>query len=254
MAIPVIANVSTGQENASATLVLNYPASGVSNGDLFVILNGLGLTNTATAQFDNSTNKPSGYTMDETDGDATVDVHCATFWKIADGTENGGTITCNAATSDEFAGILLHITGAATSSPIDVSGTADTLGTGSTHVADEITTGEANTLALAVICAHGSDTESITASGTGWDTTPDTEYTPSTSGASGCGIAISSKGIASAGLTGDCTFTLGASDGAIKWQFSIKESSAAVVITDVDTDETWDDGDTGLVITGTGFT
>jgi hypothetical protein len=26
-----------------------------------------------------------------------------------------------------------------------------------------------------------------------------------------------------------------------------------ISITDVDTDETWDDGDTGLVITGTGF-
>lgn len=30
-------------------------------------------------------------------------------------------------------------------------------------------------------------------------------------------------------------------------------ASGSVVVTDVDSDETWDDGDTGLVITGTGF-
>lgn len=33
----------------------------------------------------------------------------------------------------------------------------------------------------------------------------------------------------------------------------VPAAASSVVITDVDTDETWDDGDTGLIITGTGF-
>ena len=38
-----------------------------------------------------------------------------------------------------------------------------------------------------------------------------------------------------------------------KWPVFLLGQPSSVVVTDVDTDETWQDGDTGLVITGTGF-
>ena len=59
----------------------------------------------------------------------------------------------------------------------------------------------------------------------------------------------------SAGLKPAVNATLSATDAWVIHQFALRPDGGATgpIITDVDTDEAWDDGATGLIVTGTGF-
>ena len=117
MAVPVIAG-STTAVATSASLTLTIP-SGVSDGDLLLIL--VGNDNGAAGEgfIDNTT----GWTLEYSYGDATSDSYIGLYSKIADGT-NEDSVTVNSTDSDDFVGWYLHITGQNATSPVRVVGTS----------------------------------------------------------------------------------------------------------------------------------
>lgn len=74
----------------SEPLTISKP-SNVAVGDLLLILVG-GDAPVSSIMWDNVSNKPTGFTLLNEIGDSTYDIHCAVFWKIADGSE-ASTIT-----------------------------------------------------------------------------------------------------------------------------------------------------------------
>ncbi len=117
----------TANSAAAASVTLTKPAS-VAVGDLLLIL--VGNDNaTATAQWDNTTYKPSGLTLINESGNATSDTHTAAFYRVADGTE-GLTIAVSAQSSNDYWGYYVRVSGIDPADPINVTGadvnTADT--------------------------------------------------------------------------------------------------------------------------------
>jgi hypothetical protein len=110
-----------GTSGGNYNLTINKP-SGVSTGDMLVIL--VATTN-STADTDYVTT-PAGFTEVFDTLDTTGDSQISAFYKIVDGTE-GSQVTVavsNGINTASSIGWILHITGAATSSPIDVVGTS----------------------------------------------------------------------------------------------------------------------------------
>jgi len=105
--------------NTSYNLTIDKP-SGVSTGDMLVIMVA---TANSTAE-DDYVVTPAGFTEVFDSNSTTGDSQLSAFYKIVDGTE-GSQITVaisNAANTASSIGWALHITGAATSSPIDAIG------------------------------------------------------------------------------------------------------------------------------------
>jgi len=117
-----------GTSGGNYNLTINKP-SGVSTGDMLVVL--VATTN-ATTDTDYVTT-PAGFTEVFDTLDDTGDSQISAFYKIVDGTE-GSQVTVavsNGVTTASSIGWVLHITGAATSSPIDVIGTSASTTSGS---------------------------------------------------------------------------------------------------------------------------
>lgn len=202
MAIPVIATQSPNAESGSPTtaLTVNKP-SGVVSGDLLIIMV-VNDENSSTPQFDDVTNKPTGFTAVGVGGSGNSDCHYGIYWRIADGTE-GSSFSCPCATSNDMAGICFRITGHDQTSPIDVVGANTQSGAASNVDITEVTTTKDNCLVLAMTAYDGGDGDPFTITGTGW--TGD-----SFDGGDGTGAGVTlgwaQKDQATAGLTGSVEF------------------------------------------------
>jgi len=220
MAVPVVQS-QTEAAVTGASLTLTKP-SGVVAGDLLLII----VANdnaTDTAQWDDSTLKPPGFTLINEAGTSTSDCHCAAFFRIADGSE-GSTIDVPAQSSNDYVGFYARITGAHPSSPINVVGADISIGNATTITVGSIFPFDDDTLAVAVVGTDGGDMVPHAVSGTGWTLQNDVAQ-GTNNGVSG---GWASKNMGAAGATGSCVFDWNGSvsDGASGFQFAIAPAAA----------------------------
>lgn len=203
-------NTATG----SATLVLTKP-TGVEVGDLLLILVGNDANN-ATVQWDDISLRPSGFTNINEAGNATPDTHVGAFYRIADGTE-GATSSVPAATSANFWGFYIRVTGASTTNPINAVGSDYAVNNLTNHPIPSVNTTLPNTLAFYMLAGDAVGTAPFSVAGAGWSESD--EKTVNTAGTWG------TRSMTSAGATGAATVTMNASDGASGFQFAINPAS-----------------------------
>lgn len=103
-----IASYTQRTTSSTSSLTLDKP-SGVAAGDLLMIFIAIDRS-TATTQFDDSTYKPTGFTLVGAYGDTGLDFWAAVYYRIADGTE-GATVACAAQSSGQMTGMYARITG-----------------------------------------------------------------------------------------------------------------------------------------------
>ena len=224
MAIPVIVSSTTSIATANS-LTLTIP-SGVSNGDLLVIL--VGNDNGAAGEgfIDNTT----GWTQHYSYGDGTSDCYMGLYSKIADGT-NEDSVTINSTDADDIFGWYLHVTGQNATSPIRVVG-ASQISVSSSVTVDALTT-DTNTYSLAVsqMSYDGSDATPFTESGTGW-TLGDWLQSPDATSGNYASGAYSTKDISTASTTTGTSILTGngTSDGIVASSFVIAGTETAGAI------------------------
>lgn len=221
MAVPTVeTDFTSATADPGASITLNKPASAAS-GKTGIIIVGND-DNSAVAQWDDVTNKPTGFTLINELGNATQDCHAAAFWRVLDGTE-AATINVPAATIDQYWGYYIIVSGAHASSPLEAVGT-DSVGTGTSAGITEVTTGVNDCLCFYLLSFDGADGFPFSVSGTGWTEQGEIEVPTSGGGndASGC---WGTRDLATAGGAGTATVTNSVSDGWVGFQFSIQPPS-----------------------------
>ena len=171
----------------------------------------------------------------------------AFFYRVAGGSEPSS-YTFDSAATDRMSITLSVFDGVDTSTIWDVTPSSSTRGqgeTGTTCTTAAMTTGTNGSWGIAAYLGDGSRTFS----GYTNSYTNEVEHSPTADQ----NIAHVSREFATAGSQGTTAATISSSASWVAHQFSIVPAATNPVITDVDTDEAWTDGDTGLVITGTGF-
>ncbi len=218
-----------------SSLTLTKP-SGVVSGDLLLILVGSD-DNSATAQWNDTTLKPSGFTLINESGNDTVsDAHAAAFYRVANGSE-GTTINVPAQSSDDFWGFYIRVTGASTTDPINVIGADYNGGSAASHAVTGITTTEDQSLAFYLLSGDGGDVYPFTVSGTGWTESDEIQAGGGTANASG---VWGTQLVASAGGTGAATVGLSVADSATGFQFAVNPavlSSGSIKSDTIDFDD-----------------
>lgn len=209
--IPVIESFTTDSVEASATITLTKP-SGVQNGDLLLIVVASD-DPTDNQQWNNTTNKPTGFTWLSTTigggvgtGQNDCQTHIAAFYRIADGSEGATVGVTSVGTGNDQVGYYLRLSGVYGTSPIDVwdSPLDSTLyqQTDTIQIHSQ-TTGYDNELAL-VVCANDGGNYGLTVSGTGWSAVSDNWVIDSEFGLH---LIIGKKDMPSAGATGQAIIT-----------------------------------------------
>jgi hypothetical protein len=236
---PTIESFTSNTAVPGGSLNLTKPA-GVVAGDLLLVIVGND-DDTASAQWDDATLKPTGFTLINTAGNATSDAHSAAFYRIADGTE-GSSISVPAQSSDDFWGYYIHVTDVNPAAPINMNGTAYTGGALTTHAIPTGTTTVANALAFYVLAADGGDTDPFSVGGS-W-----TEQSEIEAGA-GAGNAAGTWGtrlMTVPGATSNASVTFTAGDSAAGFQFALapaqgqgSHSSSPITFTSVAGQSAW---------------
>ena len=222
-ATPVVATSTHAEVTSPATSIDLTEPTGVASGDTLVVIVMNDAAN-AGAQWDDSANKPTGFTLINEAGDATCDTHIAAFWRVSDGTE-GTPLNVPVASSSAQEGWYLRITGAHASAPLDVTG-VDVSTSGTSHAITGVTTTVDNVLAFYGIASDGGDTGPHSVAGTGW----------SESDEDGVGTtdrlhaSYGSKDQTTAGATGTATVTTSSSDGACSFQFGIAPTASGIAM------------------------
>jgi len=198
-----------------ATITLTKPANIVS-GDLLLIIVGND-DNTNTAQWNNSTLKPTGFTMINEAGSKSPDAHVAAFYRLADGTE-GATVAVPSATNADYWGYYMRITGVDQTNPIDVLGVDYLVNNLASHAVTALTTTVPNTLAFYVLSADGGDTFPFSVSGTGWIESAEIRAGVGATNSAG---TWGTRAMATAGNTGVATVAMNVIDGASGFQFAL---------------------------------
>ena len=219
MAVPIVRSFTQNSTISSSTsITLTKPTSpAVLSGDLLIIIVGNDDT-TVTAQWNNTTLKPTGFTLINEAGNSSSDAHVAAFWRIADGTE-GSTIAVPAQSSADMWGFYIHITGHDPTTPIHQTGADVNLSSGSTFNITGVTTTIADCLGVYCHAFDGGDGFPFSVSGTGWsesaDITCDVLNVAEGSGSWG------TKQLTATGASGTATVTCSVSDGSAGFQFAI---------------------------------
>lgn len=230
MAVPVIASSSLAQVRGvdTTTTISSTAPSGVQAGDLLICL--AVCDNLAgTAQFDDTTNKPTGFTLiKQVSLAGGVDCCLAAFYRVATGGESWPIAWKHAGMNlnQDLAAWMLRITGADTTNPINATGTEASDATVSTDlVIPALTTDVADCLGIYLMVSDGSDTAPYSVAGTGW--TEQAEVEQPADDAAGVGGVYGTKSITSAGSSGTATVTQTVNDGAIGFQIAIAPTSGA---------------------------
>lgn len=213
-ATPVVQSFTSNTAVPGSSLTLTKP-SNVLAGDLLLIIVGND-DDTASAQWDDSTLKPSGFTLINESGSTASDAHSAAFYRVADGTEST-TINVPAQSSDDYWGYYLHVTDVNPSNPINVIGSAYNGGSSGTHNVPGVTTTAANALAFYVLSGDGGDLDPYSVGGA-W--TEGDEIDAGTGGGNSSGT-WGTRLMTSPGATGNASVTLTAADSASGFQFAL---------------------------------
>lgn len=219
MAVPVLEELSTDAYASGASSInVDYDTfTSINVGEILIIFaaaDGFASSNV----FDDSTNKPTGYTLINFVGQGPSAVHCAAWWKAATGSESG-TIAVPSSESKNLRAVIARISGANTTSPIHVVGADYDVNNLTEHPITGHTTTVADTLALFTF-AYDSGLNFTVASP--WS--EDGDY-----GASGNapGFGVGSQDMATAGSTGDAVLTVPSSNGIAGFTFSIAPAAGA---------------------------
>lgn len=170
----------------------------------------------------------------------------AIFYRVAGGSEPTS-YTFDQSASDRFEWLLMQFRGVDNTTPLDVTPSASTRsfaesGTTATAPAATVVAGAFG------ICAFYLDSSSSFSAYTN-SYTNEVQASPHQQS-----VAAVSREFVSAGSTGSTAATISADRAWTAHQFSLKPAATDPSITDVNTTESWADGATGLVITGTNFT
>jgi len=155
----------TKNNTANSTITLTKPTTEtINNNDLLIIIV-MNDNSSATAQWDNSTFKPTGFTFIKTGGDGTSDSHFGIFYRIVDGSE-GATVAVSAQSNSDYVGFYIHIAGANDTTPIVNQGTVTvSIGTPTTAVG---VTGNADDLGIVMSAYDGADGSPFSTSSGSW--------------------------------------------------------------------------------------
>ena len=237
MAIPVIETGWTKASSGSGTPTSIDVAepTGVTSGDMLIVIAGSDAIE-AGPNWDDTTTKPTGFTLIGTYGNATAKAHVAAFYRISDGTE-GDPLTVPQAAAHNLYVWYLRITHAdgfdGDSINIFGGGTEDS--DVATHVIPGVTSTENNGLAIYAFAFDGGDGDPFSVSGTGWSEFDEQEA--GTGGGAGAG-AIGTKDMTTAGATGDATIDITANDDASAFMQFVIVPAAAGAGTSVGTSAT----------------
>jgi hypothetical protein len=165
--IRVIASTIVAGPGATVTSINVTVPSGVQTGDMILILAGNDHAS-STQQFNNTTFKPTGFTLIDTAGSSTADAYTASFYKIADGSEGGTTINVPAATAQYMWAGCAIIRGVDINNPIGPIGAKRDNSSATTHPLTGVTTTRDNCVAFFTLSSDGSDVRPFGVSGDGW--------------------------------------------------------------------------------------
>ncbi len=243
VSVPTVATGwRTNTAAGSASLTLAKPSS-VEVGDLLIIMVGND-DNTATAQWNDTTLKPTGFSLINETGDNTSDAHSAAFYRIADGTESA-TTSVPAQVAANYWGFYMRVTGASTTNPINVVGTDYSVNNLASHPITSITSAT-NTLAFYLLSADGGDTYPFSVSGTGWTESAEIQTNTGATDAAG---TWGTRSMTAFGSTGNATVAMTVTDGASGFQFSVNPSlpKGSIMSQEVDFDSVLGQTDWGEV-------
>jgi hypothetical protein len=219
-----IVNYSTAFTTSAATSVNIVLPAFIKRNDLILIFAGNDNT-TDTAQFDNSTHKPTGFTFIKTAGDSVADVHCAAFYKVANGSESETTLNVPAQSSFNMWAVALIVRGALVSSPVGNLGTANTVDVLTTSYIPGLITTKEHSIVFTTASFDGTDTIPYNiSSNTGLWLNKNTIQV-GVGGATGTGGLVAWNQLtANQSSSESVTIAYSASDGAAGFQFEIKSS------------------------------
>ena len=223
MAVPVVESFTEKNDvtTDASSITLTKPGS-VAAGDLLLI-HVINDASVATAQWNNTTLKPTGFEFINTAGDANSDCHAGAFWRIADGSE-GATINVPCATSCDYIGWYLRVTGAHATTPIHQIGADYVTAGASSHAITGVTTTVIDCLGFYVFSFDGGDGFPFGISGTGWSESDDSQNRTDGNAASG---SWGTKSLASTGASGTATVSSAVSDGGAGFQYAVAPASGA---------------------------
>lgn len=204
-----ITTTATGVSNFDATL-----PSSLVNDDLLIAIVGSSYDGTAV----NHIKDVTGWVqhVEIVDASSVSGTRSAIFTRIVDGTE-GATQNFTFGSTRNFIITIVHVTGNATTSPLEVLGTSYEAGSQASHIITGVTTSTDNSLAFYSFSYDENATGlPYTPSGTGWTETLATEITA-------IGLSFGTKEMPTAGATGSVTITPSRSDGANGIVFNIKQ-------------------------------
>ena len=222
MAIPVIESSTTNHSDGTTNSLSLAEPTGLANDDLILVFICNDLANSSTDQFDATTNFPTGFTLSPfaESGGSFSDCHICCFWRIRTGAESWP-ISCPIASTNDACAFVLRVSGADTTTPILVVGTAANTSTPAT-VTEVDTTGTDDCLAFTVLCFDGGDGDAFGTASSGWTWQASIDsVTGGSSSTSIAGLGYGTKPMATAGVTGDCVVTAQVTDGAAAYQFAV---------------------------------
>jgi len=216
-AAPYVFEDYTQNTDTSNSLTLTKP-SNVAIGDLLLILVG-NESSISSAEWDNTTHKPTGFTLINESGNDSTDTHTGAFYRIADGSE-GATINVPAQSSVNYWGFYIRVAGVDPTNPINAVGSdANTVDT--SIVISGITRNTDECLAFYIHSFDGGDSTSFTEAGSGWVEKKEIRADTSGNGSSG---SWGTKSQTYYGSTGEVTVSGTASDGWSRFQFAVTPS------------------------------
>lgn len=165
-----IVSYTTAYTTGTTSFSINIVApQQIRPNDLILITAGNGNA-TDTAQFDNITYKPTGFTLIKEVGNSTSDTHCAAFYKVADGSESGTTINVPAQSADVMCATCFVIRGALTSNPIGNQGANTNVDLVTSAGLPGIVTTSNHSIVFALASTDGGDTGpfNLTSNSSSW--------------------------------------------------------------------------------------
>lgn len=201
-------------------------------------------------------NTPSGWTAVPADGEAGnfSAVRLSAFVKSGNGSESSVAVSLDGNPSFGSCGTVITAPGAKLTDLIDVVGSIITQESGVDITSPSVTTTEADTLIVQAYCFDDDlSSEADADSDAGFAGTMRGYGEIATPG-NGLAFGVSTRTQASIGASGTCDWsTNGDSDAGVAITFAVRSEPAGPNVTDVGGDEEFDDKDTGVVITGSGF-
>lgn len=153
-------------DNLVSSINITVPTN-MRPGDLILVFAG-NSDATGTAQFDNNTLKPTGFTLINQISTSNADASVAAWYKYADGSEGGSTVSVPAQSSQYMWAAAVIVRNVKDLDPIDSQGTNLDAASATVHEIPALTTLTDKCLAFFVLSSDGSDVIPFAFTGRGW--------------------------------------------------------------------------------------